>query len=89
MKIRFTPNARDCLVEIREYITRENPQAARRVINAIRQQTIALIDYPDVGRPGRCEDTHELIITSYPYIVAYRIDSEEIQILAVVRTSRR
>ena len=88
MKVRFTPNARDCLVEIREYIARENPQAARRVIASIRQQTQSLIDYPGVGRLGRCEGTRELVVNPYPYIVAYRIEVDEVQVLAVVHTSR-
>lgn len=89
MRIRYTPNARDGIVEIHEYIAHENPQAARRVIHSIRQQIRLLADYPDIGRPGRCEGTRELTINPYPYIVAYRIDADEVQILAVVHTSRR
>ena len=45
MRIRYTQNARDCIAEIREYIAHENFQAARRVINSIRQQTQSLIDF--------------------------------------------
>jgi len=88
MRVRYTPNARDCLVEIREYISRSNPQAARRVITTIRQQILSLINHPDLGRLGRCEASRELLVTPYPYIVAYRIETDEIQILAVVHTSR-
>lgn len=89
MRIRYTPNARDDIAEIREYIAHENPRAARRVVNLIRQQTQSLLDYPDIGRPGRCEGTRELVISPYPYIVAYRIETDEVQILAVVHASRR
>ena len=88
MRVRYTQNARDCLVEIREYISRKNPQAARRVISTIRQQTLSLITYPDVGRLGRCEGSRELVVNPYSYIVAYRIETDEVQILAVVHTSR-
>jgi len=89
MRIRYTPNARDNITEIREYIAHENPQAARRVVTHIRQQTLTLINYPNAGRQGRWEGTRELVITPYPYIVAYRLVSDEVQILAVVHTSRR
>ena len=89
MRIRYTPNARDCIAEIREYIAHENPQAARRVVTHIRNQTLALAEQRNTGRPGRCEGTRELVVTRYPYIVAYRIENEEIHILAIVHTSRQ
>lgn len=89
MKIRYTPNARDCIAEIRIHIAQENPQAARRVVTHIHQQALTLCDYPHAGRPGRIESTRELVINPYPYIVAYRIEADEVQILAVVHTSRR
>lgn len=89
MRIRYTPNARDCIAEIFKYIARENPQAARRVVTHIRDQTLTLAEQPNTGRPGRCEGTRELVVTHYPFIVAYRIENEEIHILAVVHTSRQ
>lgn len=89
MRIRYTPNARDCIAKIRDYIAHENPQAARHVVTRIRQQTLTLSDYPYAGRPGRVEGTRELIVNSYPYIVAYRVEIDEVQILAVVHASRR
>jgi toxin ParE1/3/4 len=87
MKLRYTPYARDNLANIRGYITQHNPQAALRVVRHIRQQAELLCDYPNLGKEGRCEGTRELIISLYPYIVAYRIDSNEVQVLAVIHTS--
>lgn len=87
MKIRYTRNALDCIARIREYIARENPQAARRVVTHIRKQTLTLAEQPNTGKPGRCEGTRELVINPYPYIVAYRIENDELQVLAVVHTS--
>ncbi|HUW24897.1 MAG TPA: type II toxin-antitoxin system RelE/ParE family toxin [Gallionella sp.] len=89
MRVRYTPNARDCIAEIHEYIARKNPQAARRVVTHIRNQTLTLTEQPNTGRPGRCEWTRELIITHCPYIVAYRIENDELHILAVIHTSRQ
>ena len=89
MRIRYTPNARDCVAEIREYIARENPQTARRVVAHIRNQTLILAEQPNMGKPGRCEGTRELVITPFPYIVVYCIQDEEIHVLAVVHTSRQ
>lgn len=89
MRLSYTPNARDCIADIRDYIAIENPQAARRIVTHIRQQALTLIDYPNAGRPGRVEGTRELVTNPYPYIVAYRVEADEVQILAVVHTSRR
>ena len=89
MRIRYTPNARDNIAEIREYIAHENPHAARYVVTHVRQQTLTLTDYPNAGRLGRIEGTRELVINHYPYIVAYRVEANEVQMPAVVHTSRR
>jgi len=74
---------------IKAYIAEENPDAARRVIAGIRNETNILISQPTIGRAGRISDTRELVISQYPYIVAYRERSGEVHILAVVHTSRR
>ena len=87
MKLRYTAYARDNLIKIRNYISQHNPQAANRVISHIRQQAQLLSDYPNLGKKGRCEGTREFVINLYPYIMAYRIHSDEVQILAIIHTS--
>lgn len=74
---------------IKDYIGRDNPAAARRVVKAIRDGVDILKDHPGVGRPGRLAGTRELVIRHYPFIVAYRQAESALQILAVVHTSRR
>lgn len=89
MRIRYTPRARFDLAEIHDHIAQGNPQAARSVVSKIRQETESLKLNPLIGRLGRIEGTRELVIDRYPFIVAYAIaDTTEIQILAVVHTSR-
>jgi len=89
MTLRWLADALADLRGVREYIAKENPAAAQRVIAAIRQEVEALRAHPAIGRPGRLEKTRELVVRRYPYIVAYRESSADIQILAVVHTSRR
>lgn len=88
MKLRYTPRAKLDLAEIHDYIAQENPQAARRVILLIRKAAELLTQNPQVGRIGRVAGTHELTVARFPFMLAYRIASEEIQILAVVHTAR-
>jgi len=89
MVLRWLEAALDDLRAIKAYIAEENPDAARRVIASIRSETGILTNQPTIGRAGRIADTRELVISQYPYIVAYREQSGEVHILAVVHTSRR
>ena len=45
--------------------------------------------FPQSGRPGRIEETRELVIDRTPYIVAYRIVGDTVRILRVLHGSRR
>ena len=89
MKLRWLSDALSDLRAIKACIAEENPEAANRVIASIRNETNVLLNQPNICRAGRISDTRELVISQYPYIVAYREQSGEVQILAVVHTSRR
>ena len=89
MAIRWLSAALADMQAIKAYIAEHNPEAAQQVIACIRSETLALAGQPGIGRIGRISGTRELIITPYPYIVAYREQANEIHILAVVHTSRR
>ena len=89
MMLRWTAPALRDLEEIGEYIARDNPGAAAKVVAAIFHQTDLLVDQPLIGRPGRVAGTRELVIVGTPYIAAYRIRDEEAHILAVLHGARR
>ena len=89
MALRWLNAALADLHAIKAYIAEEDPQAADRVIASIRKETTVLLNQPNIGRSGRVTDTRELVISQYPYIVAYREQSGEVEILAVVHTLRR
>ena len=87
MKIRWSPTAVSDLVSIRDYIAQDSPSAARKVANRIKESVNRLTGFPLSGRVGRVLGTRELVIpgTSYiVYIVAYTLQSEEVQIAAVL-----
>lgn len=88
MKLRYTPRARLDFVEIHDYIAQENPHAARRVIAIIRKSAEVLLLNPLVGRAGRVGGTRELTVGRFPFLLAYRIDANEVQILSVIHTAR-
>jgi addiction module RelE/StbE family toxin len=81
-RVRWTRPALRHLREIAQYIERDNPRAARRVVTFIRQQVTALADQPAMGREGRVHGTRELVITRLPYVVAYRLAGGAVEVLA-------
>ena len=87
--LRWLQEALDDLRAIKAYIAEENPDAARRVVACIRSEVGILLNQPTMGRAGRISGTRELVNSQYPYIVAYRENSGDVHILAVVHTSRR
>jgi toxin ParE1/3/4 len=81
--------ARD-LEDIYGWISRDNPHAARRVVERIRLRInrLALFGLPHIGRPGLLAGTRELI--EPPYIIVYGVDDagDEIMVLAVLHGAR-
>jgi toxin ParE1/3/4 len=89
VKIVWTEPARQDLRNIFEYITEENPHAARALINEIKERVLLLQSNPQIGRLGRVEGTRELVLTGTRYILPYRIKEQQIQILAVFHDARQ
>ncbi len=88
MKVRYTRQALLDLGEIYGTIAAENAEAANRVVNEIEREIQRLIAFPRLGRPGRVDETRELVISRFPYVVAYRDHADEIQILSVIHSAR-
>jgi addiction module RelE/StbE family toxin len=88
MRLRYTPRAKLDLAEIHDYIAQENPPAAKRVVHIIRKAAGALPQNPFVGRAGRIAGTRELTVGRFPFMLAYCVDADEVQILSVIHTAR-
>lgn len=87
MEIVWRCAALNDLGAIRELIVQDNPDAAARVYEAIRAAVDPLAIYPNVGRAGRIDGTRELVLSSLPYIIVYRVAEERVRILSVMHTS--
>jgi addiction module RelE/StbE family toxin len=88
MKQRYTPRASSDPAEIYDYIAQDNPQAARRVVQIIRKAAEALPPNPMVGKAGRVVGTREFAVGRFPFVLAYRVEAEEVQVLTVIHTAR-
>jgi addiction module RelE/StbE family toxin len=89
MKVRWTRTALSHLRQLREYIRKSNPQAARVVAARIVEAVASLTQTPAIGRPGRVPGTRELMVPKTPYLVPYRLDQGCVEILAVLHARRK
>ena len=77
------------LEAIGDFVARDNPGAADRIVVRIVDAVERLSDHPHLGRSGRIAGTRELVIPETPYIVPYRVVDDDVQILAVIHGARR
>ena len=89
MRIRYTTPAKQDLMAIQDYIAQDDPAAAHRLIQRIREQVENLGRHSHLGRPGKIPGTRELSISGTPYFVVYRIKQRSIEMLSVVHARRK
>jgi addiction module RelE/StbE family toxin len=77
------------LEDIKERIAADNPAAAARMIERIRDAVSRLAGFPASGRPGRVVGTRELMIAGTPYIVPYRVKGDAVQIITILHSAQR
>jgi plasmid stabilization system protein ParE len=90
MKVAFEPAARDELDQIFNWIAKDSPRSARRLVERIEDKVMQLAspELVHMGRLGMVEGTRELI--EGPYIVVYRVDEsrDEVIVVSVVHGAR-
>jgi toxin ParE1/3/4 len=85
----FKRRALGHLKKIHAYIAKDNPAAARRVVERIEEVTSRLSFMPMSGRPGVVKGTRLLVVPNLPYIVVYRVRGGSVEIIAVLHTARQ
>lgn len=83
MRIRWTLNAAEDLEIIWEYLRANHPEFAERTVRRVYDEIRALAQMPRLGRTGREPGTRELIVSGLPYIAAYRIKDETVEVLHI------
>jgi addiction module RelE/StbE family toxin len=88
MQLIWRPAAREDRATIMDYIAGDNPVAALELDGLIEEKTHALIDHPQLYKPGRMKGTREMVV--HPnYVVIYRENKTEVTILRVLHTRRQ
>ncbi|WP_380782052.1 type II toxin-antitoxin system RelE/ParE family toxin [Sphingomonas sp. R86520] len=90
MIVNFTPQARDDLFAIRDWIAQKDSRAAERVVVRIVQTAMMFGQFPLLGRAGLVDGTREFSVVGLPYLIVYALASEgKIDVLTVLHTRRR
>jgi toxin ParE1/3/4 len=82
-----SPALRD-LEAIGDFIARDNPFAAAKIVTRIADTADLLAQYPEIGRRGRIKGTREFVVRDSPFIVAYRVKDDRVEVLAVFHGAR-
>jgi plasmid stabilization system protein ParE len=72
------------LAAMGDYLAERNPRAAYRIVNDIdgAAQRMLMVN-PFIGRTGDIPGTREFVVSGIPYIVAYRVADDQIELLFV------
>lgn len=89
MRLEWTRQAMHDLQEAGEYISADNPGAARTMAKRVQEAVEYLIDHPNIGRPGRLHNTRELVVSGSPFIVIYWVRGAAVQVLRLLHHSRK
>ncbi len=89
MIIRWLPQAHRNRLEQLDYIAQDNPLAAMGQDEQIDRQVNMLADHPKMGRPGRVTGTRELVVSSTPFVVIYRLRAQHIEVLRLLHSAQQ
>jgi toxin ParE1/3/4 len=88
MRIRWTLAAAADLEHIKDYLSEHYPHLAQSTVLELYETIRSLKASPQRGRMGREGGTRELVLTRLPYIVAYRIKEEDIEVLHIYHAAQ-
>ena len=88
MEVRWSPQAFEDLERIFKRIQKDNPTAAREVIETIYDGCTALKSFPNRGRIGRIEGRRELVFPPLPFIVVYQVKAQAVEISRVYHAAQ-
>lgn len=82
------PALRD-LQALQDFIALDKPLAAQRQALLVTEAAERLLEFPEFGRQGRHAGTRELVVSRSPFIIAYRVADNSIQVLRVMHGRQR
>ena len=89
MKVFWLARAQRNLAAQLDHIASDSPRAAIQQRERVTEAVARLVEFPDSGRPGRIVGTRELVVPGTPFVVAYRVRTACVVIVAVLHGAQR
>lgn len=89
MRVRFTAGALRQIQQLSDYISKDSPAGAQRVVERIRSLADMLRDHPEMGRTTNLQGLRILPVSSTPYLIHYAIRRDEVRIIRVRHGAQR
>jgi plasmid stabilization system protein ParE len=89
MRVRFTRPARDDLDCIYDYISKDDPAAASRVVTRLIDRAMDLAQAPYQGREVDEPNARVIVVPRFRYFIFYTVVGDEIHITHIRHTSRK
>ena len=87
-RVQWRARTLDDLNRIHSWLSTLESADADRAILRIQAAAVSLARLGDIGRPSRIEGSRELSVRNAPYVTAYRIEADTIDILAVYHNAQ-
>lgn len=88
MRVELSARADAQLDGIAAFLTASNPEAARSVLDRIRQVIDLLADFPSLGPVWR-GGTRAVLVTGLPYRVHYRVEADRVVVVTIAHVRQR
>jgi plasmid stabilization system protein ParE len=89
MKIRYSPQARDDLPDIFNYLNERSPSGTENVMRAIYASIQFLAENPTASQEADHPDVRVKIVRRYNFRIFYRLDRDTIDLIHIRHTARR
>ena len=85
MRLVFDRKALADIEDIHQWISRDSPSAAVKIVDRLYDSIERLVEFPYIGRGGGDPGTQEWVVTNLPYVVVYEIRhfSSEVLVLSI------
>jgi len=87
LRLIFSPQAADDLQDVRDYIARDKPRAARDFVLAIRERCQKLAQFPEIGAPRPYLGVGMRALPFRSYVIYYRV-ADIVRIERVLHSAR-
>ena len=88
-QLKWSRRSAQDLLDIEDYIARDNQVAADRVVAHIRERALLLESDPSLGKRRLTTSHRELVLTRFPFTIVYRVRGGSVLISRVLHQRRR